>query len=522
MNTTSISIIPQPKSITVQNGTFQLTSDTRLRAETGTQAVTAYLANLLRSATGYALPVEALPSSGGSHAQAITLLIDETLDNLGGEGYVLVVQPDSVTLRAAQPNGLFYGVQTLRQLLSPAAEAAAEANEETSDVAWVFPTVTVTDQPRFSWRGLHLDVGRHMYPVAFIKKFLDLMALHKYNTFHWHLTEDQGWRIEIKQYPKLTSIGAQRASTPIPADRTRSDGQPYGGYYTQEEIKAVVAYAQERFITVVPEIELPGHAVAALASYPELGCRGEGYAVRTTWGIAKDLFCAGNEAVFTFLENVFSEVLDLFPSPYIHIGGDECPKDRWQECPRCQARIKTEGLADEHELQSYFIRRIEEWLNEQGRRLIGWDEILEGGLAPHATVMSWRGSQGGIEAANAGHDMVMTPTDHCYFDYYQTKDQTNEPPAIGRYLPLEQVYAFNPIPAEIAPDKTHHILGGQGNIWTEYMPTEKQVEYMTYPRASALAEVVWSEPAGQDYVDFLARLEPHLKRLDRLGVNYRP
>jgi hexosaminidase len=360
-----------------------------------------------------------------------------------------------------------------------------------------------------------------MYPVPFIKKFVDLLALHKYNIFHWHLTDDQGWRIEIKQYPKLTEIGSQRAATPIPADRRQLDGKPYGGYYTQEEIKAVVTYAQERFITVVPEIEMPGHAVAALASYPELGCRGAGYEVRTTWGIAKDVFCAGNDAVFTFLENVLTEVLALFPSEYIHVGGDECPKDRWQECPKCQARIQAEGLADEHELQSYFIQRIERWLNAQGRRLIGWDEILEGGLAPNATVMSWRGSQGGIEAANAGHDVVMSPTTHCYFDYYQSQDQANEPPAIGGFLPLEKVYSFNPLPEEIAPDQAHHILGGQGNVWTEYLPRQEQVEYMTYPRATALAEVVWSEPARRDYDDFLARLEPHLRRLASLKVNYR-
>ncbi len=374
--------------------------------------------------------------------------------------------------------------------------------------------------------GINFDTGNSYIagrdPVAFIKKFIDLMALHKYNVFHWHLTEDQGWRIEIKQYPKLTTVGARRAATPIPADRTQSDGKPYDGYYTQEEIKAVVAYAQERFITVVPEIEMPGHAVAALTSYPELGCRGEGYEVRTTWGIAKDVFCAGNEAVFTFLENVLSEVLELFPSEYIHIGGDECPKDRWQECPKCQARLQAEGLADEHELQSYFIRRIEGWLDAQGRRLIGWDEILEGGLAPNATVMSWRGSQGGIDAANAGHDVVMSPTTHCYFDYYQAEDQASEPSAIGGFLPLERVYSLNPIPADIAPDKAHHVLGAQGNLWTEYIPTEAQADYMTYPRATALAEVAWSEPAGRDYADFLARLATHLGRLDRLGVKYRP
>lgn len=516
MNNQPISIIPQPKSVTLDSGTFHLRPDTHIVAGQEAQGVASYLADLLRPATGFALPVDTeIPTPGDGNT--INLTTEDAPGDLEPEGYELVVRPEHITLRAPQPNGLFYGVQTLRQLLP----VAIEGNEKKAGLTWSIPALTIADSPRFPWRGLHLDVGRHMYPVSFIKKFLDLMALHKYNIFHWHLTDDQGWRIEIKQYPKLTEIGSQRAATPIPADRNQLDGQPYGGYYTQEEIKAVVAYAQERFITVVPEIEMPGHAVAALASYPELGCRGAGYEVRTTWGIAKDLFCAGNDAVFTFLENVLSEVLALFPSEYIHVGGDECPKDRWQECPKCQARIQAEDLADEHELQSYFIRRIERWLNAQGRRLIGWDEILEGGLAPNATVMSWRGSQGGIEAANMGHDVVMTPTTHCYFDYYQSQDQANEPPAIGGFLPLEKVYAFNPLPEEIAPDKAHHILGGQGNVWTEYLPRPEQVEYMTYPRAVALAEVVWSESAKRDYDDFLTRLEPHLRRLDSLKVNYR-
>jgi hexosaminidase len=517
MNAPVVSIIPQPKSVRLDSGFFQIKSDTQIAADAQAQGVASYLAHILRPATGFALPIKA-ETPGINDSNTITLAIDSRLDNLGPEGYELVISPEHIRLRASQANGLFYGVQTLRLLLP----AAIEATQQVARVDWTIPAVTITDSPRFSWRGLHLDVGRHMYPVSFIKKYLDVMALHKYNTFHWHLTEDQGWRIEIKQYLQLTTVGSQRAATPIPADRNQSDGKPYGGYYTREEIKDVVAYARERFITVVPEIEMPGHAVAALASYPELGCRGEGYQVRTTWGIAKDVFCAGNDEVFTFLENVLTEVLALFPSQYIHIGGDECPKERWQSCPKCQARIQSEGLANEHELQSYFIRRIERWLNVQDRRLIGWDEILEGGLAPNATVMSWRGNEGGIEAANAGHDVVMTPTTHCYLDYYQSQDQDNEPPAIGHYLPLERVYGFNPIPPAIAPDKAHHVLGAQGNVWTEYIPTEQQVEYMAYPRATALAEVVWSDEAGRDYDEFLSRLASHLKRLDSLDVNYRP
>lgn len=516
MNPPVVSIIPQPQSVRLDSGSFQIKTDTRIVAGPQAQDVASYLAQILRPATGFALPI-ASETSDANDGNTITLSITNSLDNLGPEGYELVINPEHIQLRASQANGLFYGVQTLRLLLP----ATIEATQPVANIAWSIPAMTIADTPRFSWRGLHLDVGRHMYPVSFIKKFLDVMALHKFNTFHWHLTEDQGWRIEIKQYPKLTTVGSRRAATPIPASRNQLDGKPYGGCYTQQEIKEVVAYAQKRFITVVPEIEMPGHAAAALASYPELGCRGEGYQVWTSWGIAKDLFCAGNDAVFMFLENVLSEVLALFPGEYIHIGGDECPKDRWRACPKCQARIKSEGLAGEHELQSYFIRRIEHWLNNQGRRLIGWDEILEGGLAPNATVMSWRGNEGGIKAANAGHDVVMTPTTHCYFDYYQSQNQEDEPPAIGNYIPLEQVYGLNPIPPAISPDKAHHVLGAQGNIWTEYMPTQQQVEYMTYPRATALAEVVWSDEAGRNYDEFLLRLAPHLKRLDNLDVNYR-
>jgi len=435
----------------------------------------------------------------------------------GEEAYTLEVTQTGVDIRARTPRGVFYGVQTLRQLLP----IAIEKDTLNEGAEWSIPFITIKDAPRFGWRGLHLDVGRHFFDVTFVKKFIDTMALYKFNVFHWHLTEDQGWRIQIKQYPKLTRVGAKRTQTPIPASRQQGDGVPYEGHYTQKQIREVVEYAAARYITVVPEIEMPGHALAALASYPKLGCVGEGYEVRTSWGIAEDVFCAGKEETFTFLENVLTEVLDLFPSEFIHIGGDECPKVRWENCPHCQARIEAEGLADEYELQSYFIRRIERFLNEHGRRLIGWDEILEGGLAPNATVMSWRGSAGGIDAANAGHDVVMSPTTHCYFDYYQSENHASEPPAIGGYLPLETVYEFNPIPEDIAPDKAHHVLGGQGNIWTEYIPTTDQLEYMAYPRALALAEAVWSYPQQRDFADFRPRLTEHLGRLDALGVNYR-
>lgn len=507
-----IALIPQPRSLTAGAGMFEITPQTRISANPAATETAQHFADWLRKATGYPLRVEAATDT--SAANTITLILGESVAE--AEGYQLTVTPDNIRIEAATAAGLFYGTQTLRQLLP----VEIESDSPASGIQWTIPAVTIEDSPRFRWRGMHLDVGRHLYPVAFIKKYIDLMALYKLNTFHWHLTEDQGWRIEIKQYPRLTEVGAWRDASPYPADRTKLDGQRYGGFYTQDEVREVVAYAQARGITVVPEIEMPGHALAALASYPELGCLEEGYQIRTFWGIADDAFCAGNEDVYTFLENVLAEVLELFPSEFIHIGGDECRKGRWEACPKCQAMIQREGLKDEHELQSYFVRRIEKYLNAQGRRLIGWDEILEGGLAPNATVMSWRGAAGGIEAASQGHDVVMTPNTHCYFDYYQSEDTENEPPAIGRYLPLERVYQFDPV-AGVPADKAQHVIGGQGSVWTEYLPTSDLVEYMAYPRVIALAETIWSDPAGRDYDEFLSRLRVHLQRLDALHVNYR-
>lgn len=508
-----VHIIPQPAHLTVGTGSFTLDAGTRIQADAGAEAAARFFAEWLRVPSGLPLPVEVVDVSAPAARNAIRFRLsgDQTSD----ESYTLNVTPEAVTLQAAGLPGLLWAAQTLRQLLPPEVESQSAVS-----AAWQIPIVAVEDAPRFRWRGLHLDVGRHFFPVSFIKKFIDVMALHKFNVFHWHLTEDQGWRIEIKQYPRLTEVGSKRAATPVPADRKTLDGKPYGGFYTQDEVKDVVAYAQARGITVVPEIEMPGHAVAALASYPNLGCVGSGYEVRTFWGIAEDVFCAGNEDVYTFLENVLTEVLALFPSEYIHIGGDECPKVRWQACPKCQAMIRREGLKDEHELQSYFIRRMEKFLNAKGRRLIGWDEILEGGLAPNATVMSWRGAQGGIDAATAGHDVVMSPNTHCYLDYYQSEDHSNEPPAIGRFISLEKAYSFDPVEG-VPADKAHHIIGGQGNVWTEYMPTAEIVEYMTYPRAAALAEAVWSPPGVRDFGDFSRRLQTHLQRLDRLNVHYR-
>jgi len=426
----------------------------------------------------------------------------------GPEGYRLEIAPRGVTITAASDAGRFYALQTLQQLVE-----AAEGGR--------VPAVTIADAPRFSWRGLHLDVGRHFQPVSFIKRYLDLMARYKLNVFHWHLTEDQGWRIEIKKYPRLTEVGSCRKETILAKHFTPyvGDGVPYCGFYTQEEIREVVAYAAARQITVVPEIEMPGHTVAALAAYPQYACTPGPFEVLTIWGVSDDIFCP-SEATFAFLQDIMTEVLALFPSRFIHIGGDEAPKTRWDASPIAQEVIRREGLKDSHELQSWFIQRMERWLAARDRRLIGWDEILEGGLPAGATVMSWRGIGGGIAAARAGHDVVMTPTSHLYFDYYQG-DERFEPLAIGGLLTLERVYSYEPIPEALTPDHARHILGAQGNVWTEYLKTAANVEYMAFPRALALAEVTWSPRERRSWASFEARLPQALRTLDRLGVNYR-
>ena len=426
---------------------------------------------------------------------------------LGPEGYELQITPAAVTLAANSLAGVFYGQQTLRQL-------------RTADGA--LPCCRIWDKPRFSWRGLMLDVSRHFFTKAEIKHFLDVMAVHKFNFFHWHLVDDQGWRIEIKKYPRLTEVAAWRKSIGFGLDagasrNYRADGK-YGGFFTQADVREIVAYAADRQITVVPEIEMPGHSSAALAAYPEFSCSGEPCSHELVGGIFHGIFCAGQETAFTFLENILTEILPLFPSQFIHIGGDEVPKDNWKKCSRCQQRIVAEKLKDEHELQSYFIRRIEKFINAHGRRLIGWDEILEGGLAPNATVMSWRGVAGGIAAANAGHDVVMTPSTHCYLDHYQGK--VGQPKAIGGYTPWEKTYEFEPVAPEITPEKARHVLGGGGNLWTEYMPNYGHLQFMAYPRACALAETLWSPQASRNLDDFRVRLKAHTKLLETLGVTY--
>ena len=497
-STDALSVIPKPVSITTGSDVIQLKENINLSYPNEGKAAGEFLAAFFATK-------EISVTSESDTQISFTLVSDSTL---GAEGYTLVSNQNGVTIQAATTAGLFYGVQSLIQLVS-------------SDGKQI-PHVDIKDYPRFSYRGLHLDVSRHMFPVEFVKKYIDLMARHKFNRFHWHLTEDQGWRIEIKKYPKLQEIAAYRNETLIGhAGDTpeKFDGVKYGGYYTQEEIKEVVQYAADRFVTIIPEIELPGHSLAELSAYPELGCTGGPYTAATKWGVFDDVFCAGKEETFNFLQDVLDEVIQLFPGEYIHIGGDECPKTQWEKCPHCQKRLKAEGLNDEHELQSYFIQRIEKYVNSKGRKIIGWDEILEGGLAPNATVMSWRGEEGGIAAAQQQHDVIMTPGNWCYLDHYQDSSKT-EPLAIGGLTPVSEVYSYEPVPPQLSAEEAKFILGAQGNVWTEYMKTSEHVEYMVYPRACALAEVVWSPKESRDYTDFLQRMQPHFIRLQDWNVNF--
>lgn len=445
---------------------------------------------------------------------SVVLAIGGLSSSLPDEGYELAVTKKNIVIRANTGKGLFYGLQSLFQLFPASIEAKGTGNT----AVFSLPAVKITDEPRYAYRGMHLDVCRHIFPVETIKTYLDLMAMYKMNTFHWHLTDDQGWRIEIKKYPELTRIGSIRKGTQI--GRTgEHDGVPYGGFYTQEQVRDIVAYAASLYITVIPEIEMPGHAVAALSAYPQYSCTGGPFEVRTQWGISDDIFCAGNDEVFGFVQDILTEVIDLFPSKYIHVGGDEAPKARWQACAKCQARMRQEGLKNEMELQSYFVKRIEKFLNAKGRRIIGWDEILEGGLAPEATVMSWRGVQGGIDAAMQNHDVIMTPVDYCYFDYYQADPET-EPLSIGGYVTLKTVYNYEPTPPVLSTEQAKHILGAQGNLWTEYIKTPEHLMYMAFPRAIALAEVTWSQKANRNWEDFSSRMQNQFERLDLMGINY--
>ncbi|MCL5129166.1 MULTISPECIES: beta-N-acetylhexosaminidase [unclassified Algibacter] len=507
-------IVPKPTSLEISNGKFLLDSNTKVIGEAALENEGDYLSSLLSSMLDKPIPFTDEGKADGN----ILLKLDATIPN--SEGYVLTINYNQITITGSTSKGVFYGIQTLSQLIPLASNPEASLNTE-----FLIPAATIADSPKFVYRGMHLDVARHFFPVSFVKKYIDILAMHKMNTFHWHLTEDQGWRIEIKKYPKLTSIGSIRKETIVGHGNTwrnpdvKYDGRPYGGFYTQEDVKDVVAYAEKRHITIIPEIELPGHSLAAITAYPELGNTGEQYEVGTRWGVFPEIY-APSEKTFKFLEDVLTEVIALFPSKLIHIGGDEAPKTQWESSKLAQDIIKVEGLKDEHELQSYFIRRIEKFLNSKGRNIIGWDEILEGGLAPNATVMSWRGEKGGIQAAKMHHNVVMTPTGFCYFDFYQTKDRKNEPLAIGGYTSVEKVYSYNPLPQELTKEEQKYILGAQANVWSEYITTPKQVEYMVLPRLTALSEVVWSTYETKDWSDFQMRLIHLTKRYDALGLNY--
>ncbi|MCU0467099.1 MAG: beta-N-acetylhexosaminidase [Arcicella sp.] len=504
-------IIPIPQKLEAQIGSFTVNDKTTIVGNPAWIDVAELLNTQLNTVNGWNKKV--VVGSKKIVKGSIQFMQDETIAD---EGYKLDVSPKQVLISAKTAKGAFYGVQTLLQLLPT--DVFKEGKVE--GIKWTIPCCKIEDAPRYSYRGLHLDVGRHFSPVPFIKKYIDLIALHKFNTFHWHLTEDQGWRIEIKKYPKLTEIGSIRKETLVGKYGSgKYDGKPYGDFYTQEEVKEVIAYATKKFVTIVPEIEMPGHAQAALAAYPEFGCNQDKiYQVHTTWGVSNDVFCP-REETFTFLENVLTEVIDLFPSQYIHIGGDECPKDQWKTSRFCQDLMKKEGLKDEHELQSYFIRRIDKFITSKGRKMIGWDEILEGGLSPNATVMSWRGETGGIAAAKQNHDVIMTPTTYVYLDYYQGDPKT-EPLAIGGFLPIEKVYGYEPAPKELTEEQQKKIIGIQANVWTEYLPTSASVEYMAYPRACAVAETAWSPKSSKNFDNFKNRLKTHVQRLENLKVNY--
>jgi len=510
-------VIPQPVEMTVQDGFFELTNRTRIVAETGNaeaMRIARMLAEKIQTASGMTLPIE----EGDKAGKNAIFFTAKQADDIGNkEGYALDAGKPGVIIRAPEPAGLFYGMQTLLQLLPPEIESAGPKE----NVRWIVPAVSIKDEPRFAWRGLHLDVVRHMMPLEFVKKYIDYMAMHKLNTFHWHLTDDQGWRIEIKRYPKLTEVGAWRKETLIGHMREKDrkyDGQRHGGFFTQDEAREIVEYARERFITVVPEIEMPGHASAAIAAYPELGVTGKPIEVVTHWGVLPNIFNV-EESTFEFLENVLSEIIEIFPSEYIHIGGDEAKKDQWQASARIQSKIRELGLKDEHELQSYFIQRIEKFVNSKGRQIIGWDEILEGGLAPNAAVMSWRGEEGGIAAAKSGHYVVMTPNDHLYFDFYQG-DPATEPLAIHGHTTVNEVYGYDPVPKSLTDEEAKYILGVQANLWTEYIKTPEHAEYMAFPRVSALSEIAWTPTDKKDWEDFKRRLSVQLQRYDAKGVNY--
>lgn len=513
--TADYNVIPKPQEVTLtaNGGEFRLSGTTVIvNGVPGNDTIARYaefLSDYIGHLTGCRLKVV----DQARDKDAIVLITGLASDNR--EAYTLNVTPELITIKGATPAGVFYGVQTLRKSIP---------EQLKGDV--LFPAVNITDYPRFGYRGAMLDVARHFFPVDSVKSFIDMMALHNMNTLHWHLTDDQGWRIEIKLLPRLTEIGSRRAGTVIGHNSGVYDSIPYGGFYTQEEIRDVVKYAADRNINIMPEIDLPGHMVAALTAYPELGCTGGPYDVWQIWGVSEDLLCAGNDSTYAFLRKVFDEVTDLFPSEMIHIGGDECPKVRWANCDKCQAKIRQLGLkSDSHsskedKLQAYVMEQIAEYLASKGRRVIGWDEILEGGVSQDAAIMSWRGVNGGLQGARAGHDVIMTPNSYLYFDYYQSLDHSTEPDAIGGYVPVEKVYSFEPVLSEFTPEEAARIKGVQANLWTEYIPSYRQVEYMELPRMAALSEVQWTESDKKDYDDFCHRIPQLINHYDANGYTY--
>jgi len=504
-------IIPAPRELRVSAGApFILTPATAIRHDAASAPAAAWFSRWLG--------LDGKAAANG--AAAITLAVDPALNgDLGAEGYRLSSDASGVVIRGAAPAGVFYGVQTLRQLLPPDAE---QSGLRTQNGRLEVPAVTIVDSPRFGWRGAMLDVSRHFASVAEVKRFLDLMVLHKLNVFHWHLVDDQGWRIEIKRYPRLTEIGAWRAETSRRDDETKGDGVPHGGFYTQDEIRAVVAYAAERFIRIVPEIELPGHSSAALAAYPHLGNTDVPEyqpKVQCLWGIIKETYAPKPET-FQFLDDVFTEVLELFPGKFVHIGGDEAMKDQWEKSPTAQAFMKAHDLKDTHELQSWFVRRTEKFLSDRGRRLIGWDEIQEGGLAPGAAMMAWRDVKWAVQAARAGHDVVLAPHTHTYLNFTESNTGGDED-RWGMETTLEKVYSFEPLPEDLEPAHHARVLGGQGQIWREDIPGWARLEYMLFPRLTALSEVLWTPAKQKNYAEFRERLRRMLARFDRMGVAYR-
>jgi hexosaminidase len=513
-----VAIIPAVKELQHSPGHFTITSTTEIMAGPLARPVAYMLADQLRASTGFEIHVRAEPVEENIPRQCI-LFATKAAPNTSSEGYGLAVSSDGVVVRATDEAGFFYGMQTLLQLLP----AAILAKKPVPAQDWYVPCLHIQDQPRFAWRGFMLDVSRHFFTPSEIKQLLDAMALHKLNTFHWHLTDDQGWRIEIKKYARLTSVGAWRKGVGFNLDPKSTtaygaDGR-YGGFYTQADVRDLVAYARARHITIVPEIDVPGHSSAALAAYPEFSCSGGPYSTDMSEAVVPGIFCPGKEETFEFLENVLSEVMDLFPGEFVHIGGDEVSKQNWRNCPKCHTRMINEGLSDVSQLQRYFTRRIEKFIESRGKRVIGWSEVQADGLSKSSVIMDWTG--GGPEAVRSGHDVVMVPEEYCYLDLYQLRNRATEPPAAGGYLPLRKVYRFEPFPAGLTIEQQRHVLGAQANLWTEYISSLSHAEYMIFPRLCALAEVVWSPKESRDLEDFSRRLLTDERRLEQLGINYR-